>query len=163
MLLFYSQSRRFYSAMANKTRKNRFTFSQSVFTWVSLSCLHSISCSIHDSKSFAVALSSTIVIVEVLRVSKITPLFNFLRKSDKNEYKSTRISLYRLLPLKFNVRKTLWRSTNLDIDEAHVRNLPNMGSHSIFVFASPLGSSPCQGSKACLAFLQQSWRVLRFG
>ena len=104
---------------AKKREKIRFTFSQSVFTWVSLSCLHSISCSIHDSKSFAVALSSTIVIVEVLRVSKITPLFIFLRKSDRNMYKSTRFSIFRLLPSKFNVRKTLWRSTNLDTDEAH--------------------------------------------
>jgi len=52
-----------YSARVNKTRKYRFTFSQSVLTWVSLSCLHSMSCSIHDSKSFAVALSSTILIV----------------------------------------------------------------------------------------------------
>lgn len=104
---------------AKKKEKKRFTFSQSVFTWVSLSCLHSISCSIHDSKSFAVALSSTIVIVGVLRVSKITSLFIFLRKSDRNMYKSTTASLLRLLPSQFNVRKTLWRSTNLDTDEAH--------------------------------------------
>ena len=120
---FLSTVMKFHFAMATsrlkKKEKKRFTFSQSVFTWVSLSCLHSISCSIHDSKSFAVALSSTIVIVGVLRVSKITPLFIFLRKSDRNMYKSTTISLLRLLPSLFNVRKTLWRSTNLDTDEAH--------------------------------------------
>lgn len=119
---FLSTVMKFHFAMATswlKKEKKRFTFSQSVFTWVSLSCLHSISCSIHDSKSFAVALSSTIVIVGVLWVSKITPLFIFLRKSDRNMYKSTTVSLLRLLPSLFNVRQTLWRSTNLDTDEAH--------------------------------------------
>lgn len=62
------------------------------------------------------------------------------------------------LPSKFNVRKTLWRSTNLDTDEAHVRNIPNMGRHSIYVFASPLGSSLYEGPKACL--VGESCRIL---
>ena len=38
------------------------TLSHKVFTWVSVSCLHSFSCSIHWSKSLSVALSSIILI-----------------------------------------------------------------------------------------------------
>lgn len=55
-----------------------FTISQSVFTWDSVSCLHSFSCSIHWSKSTIVFLSSIIVFFPIPALRSLsTKLFFF--------------------------------------------------------------------------------------
>lgn len=62
--------------MSRKDPRKLLTISHSVLTWVSVSCLHSFSCSIHWSKSFKVVLSSMIIFTR--NFCRLYRIFNHL-------------------------------------------------------------------------------------
>lgn len=61
---------------SRKDPRKLLTISHSVLTWVSVSCLHSFSCSIHWSKSFKVVLSSMIIFTR--NFCRLYRIFNHL-------------------------------------------------------------------------------------
>ena len=123
-----------YAILPNYRDETLDTFSHRVFTWFSDNCLHSFSCSIHWSSSFAAALSSIILIV--IFYLCIVGLWGLLRCLNAADFASVfkhRPAIWLLF-----LSVTRWRHVQGNVTEL-VENL----QQNIFLFKSLTQHTKC--------------------